>query len=86
MGLLMPLGAFEPSDFLANYLANIARRQRASAPGIVAAPFPKGSYPDAWVASLHHRKRRLIAARLADAIVARCERAVAEQRLLTSAP
>lgn len=86
MGLLMPLGAFEPSDFLANYLANIARRQRASAPGIVAAPFPKGSYPDAWVASLHHRKRRLIAARLADAIAVRCERAVAEQRLLTSAP
>ena len=86
MGLLMPLGPFEPSDFLINYLANIARRQRASVPGIVAAPFPKGSYPDAWVASLHHRKRRLIATRLADAIVARCERAIVEQRLLSSAP
>ena len=84
IGVLQPAGAFEPEDFLNDYLAGIRQRQLKAPAGTVAAPFPKGHFPDASVGYLKHSGTRLIPLYLVRAIRLRCKRIIDEQRLLSA--
>ena len=83
IGVLQPTGAFEPEDFLNDYLSGIRQRQLKAPAGTVAAPFPKGHFPDASVGYLKHSGTRLIPLHLVRAIKMRCKRMIDEQRLLS---
>lgn len=86
IGVVMPIGEFEPSEFLQNYIANILYRYQRVEPGSAAAPFPSGTFIDAHVAYLKHMRRRLIPIRLAQAIEDRCKRMLDEARILWGGP
>lgn len=83
IGVVQPTGAFEPEAFLNDFVAGVRQRQLKAPPGTVAAPFPKGHFPDASVGYLKHTGSRLRPVFLAQSIRSRCKRMLDEQRLLS---
>lgn len=83
LGVLQPAGGFEPEVFLNDFVAGVRRRQLKAPSGTVAAPFPRGHFPDASVGYLKHTGERLKPIFLESAIRLRCKRMIDEQRLLS---